>query len=121
MAEENDDLGAIDFTDAGFYSDETLTPKRVKVGDHEGLVYVRKLPVIDLRRFQMETTHPDQKVRETAGLMALVKGIRREDGKPHLTFEQAKKLKGLAVAELMRVFVEVNADGAPDPEEAGND
>lgn len=121
MTNETTDLAPLDFSDAGFYSDESLTPKRVKVGDHEGIVYVRKLPVIDLRRFQMETGHADQKVRETAGLMALVKGIRREDGGPHMTFEQAKKLKGVAVAELMRVFVEVNVEDGESAEEAGND
>lgn len=110
--------GDLDFTAAGFFSDGTLYPMRIKVGDVEGVVYVRKLPVTDLRRFQLETASPDDNVRMVSGLNALVKSIRREDGSPHMTFEQAKKLKASAVAELMRVFVAVNMDKSDD--DAGN-
>lgn len=105
----SENSSALDFGSMGFYSDETLYPEPIKVGAIEGIVHVRKLPVVELRRFQMETESPDQGVRERAGLSALVRSIRREDGTPHMTIEQAKKLKGEAVKELMRVFVKVNA------------
>lgn len=117
--ETDEPQGVDDFTDAGFYADGTLTPKRIKVGKVEGLVYVKTLPVVELRRFQFETQHPDQKVREAAGLGALVRAIRKEDGSAHMTMDQAKKLKARAVEEMLRVFVEVNADKL-DAEEAGN-
>ena len=110
-------MSGFDFADAGLYSSDELFPRDIKVGDVEGKVYVKKLPAVELRRFQMETENPDPKVRETAGFRALSLAIRKEDGSAHMTIEQAKKLKGEAVAELMRVFVDVNRK----PDDLGND
>lgn len=119
MTEQENETAVEDFADSGFYADGTLTPKAITVGKVKGLVYVKTLPVVELRRFQFETQHPDQKVREAAGLGALVRAIRKEDGSAHMTMDQAKKLKARAVEEMLRVFVEVNADKL-DAEEAGN-
>lgn len=107
-----------DFSTAGFYSGDELYPREIKVGDFSDTVHVRKLPAIELRRFQMETDNADPKIRETAGFRALALSIRKEDGSAHMSIEQAKKLKGEAVAELMRVFVDVNRK---QDDELGND
>jgi hypothetical protein len=104
------DPSTFNFSDAGLYATDSLTPMEIHVGDVAGIVHVKRLPVTELRRFHWETQSDDPKVRETAGLSALVRAIRKEDGAPHMTFEQAKKLRGPAVAELMRVFVAVNAE-----------
>jgi hypothetical protein len=112
-------MSEFDLSSAGFYSSNELHAKEVKLGDETGVVFVRKLPALDLRRWGEEMKDPEMEVRINAGFRILAKSIRREDGKPHMTFEQAQKLKPEAVAELMRVFVDVNK--LPPPEEAGND
>lgn len=108
-------MSDFDFADAGLYSSDELFAREIKVGDVEGKVYVKKLPAVELRRFQIETDDPAQRL--TAGFRALALAIRKEDGSAHMTIEQAKKLKGEAVAELMRVFVDVNRK----PDDLGND
>lgn len=71
-------------------------------------VYVRRLPAVDLRKFQSETRSDDREEVATAGFNALVKSIRTEDGKPFATREQYVKMDAEAVSALLAVFTAVN-------------
>jgi hypothetical protein len=113
-------MADLDFNTVGiFASDDDLHAKEVTLGGEKHVVYVRKLPAFELRRYHEESTSEDIEVRLQAGFRILAKCIRREDGKAHMTLESAKRLKPAPVREFMRVFVEVNAK--PDAEESGND
>lgn len=101
-----------------FASGDDLHPREVTLGGSAHTVYVRRLPAIELRRFHEEAQSPDLDTRLNSGFRAVTKAIRQEDGKPHMTFEQAKTLKSDAMRELMRVFVDVNR--VPDADELGN-
>lgn len=100
------------------YSSTDLTPKEITACGETFTVYVRRLPAVDLRKFQVETQSRDIEVVSTAGFNALVKAIRQEDGKPLATFEQYRKMDGEAIAALMKAFTEVNT--AKRDEDLGN-
>lgn len=101
------------------YSTTDLTRKGITACGETFDVFVRRLPVVDLRKFQFETHSADPEVVATAGFNALVKSIRQEDGKPFATFEQYRKMDGEAIGALMRVFSEVNT--AKRDADLGND
>jgi len=99
------------------FSTNEVHPREIKIKGETGTVYVRKLPALDLRRFYEETRSDDMDVRLNAGFRALSKAIRKEDGSPRMTFEEAQRLSLEATKELTRVFMDVNkADDDP-----GND
>ena len=87
---------------------KALHHKEVTIGDQTESVWVRKMPMADIKQFVEEHASPDIQVRLTAGLRTLCKSLRNEDDSPIMTFEQAKLLPADAIKELVRVFSEVN-------------
>lgn len=98
---------AIKFSD--YYSTNDLHRKEITVRGITDEVFVRRLPAMDMRRYVAELMSDDINVRSTAGLTALVKAIRDEDGKAADTIEGFKKLDVELLKELIRVFEEVNS------------
>lgn len=97
------------------YSTKELHKKTVTACGMTFDVFVKRLPAVDLRKFQSETLSEDREERATAGFNALVKAIRTEDDKPLATFEQYKKMDGEAIGALMKAFTEVNGKRDDDP------
>lgn len=106
-------------SELNLFATNEVVEKEITIKGEKGSVFVRKLPAIELRRFHEETMSDDMDVRLNAGFRVLAKAIRREDGTPRMTFDQAKTLSAEAVKELMRVFVDVNKPSST--EDAGND
>ena len=112
-------MSELDLTAAGaFASDDDLHAREVTLGGEKHMVYVRRLPAMELRRFYEESQSSEIEVRLNAGFRVVAKVIRKENGAPHMTAEAAKKLKAAPMRELMRVFLDVNK--LPDEEELGN-
>lgn len=99
-------------------SSNELHPKEVTACGMTFTVHVRRLPAVDLRKFQSETRSDDREEVATAGFNALVKSIRDEDGKPFCTREQYMKMDAEAISALLKVFTEVNV--AKRDEDLGN-
>lgn len=111
-----------DFNFADLYSTDVLIPKETKFRMPDGstettTVYVKRLPAVELRRFQYETVSDDENVRLHSGFRALSMSIRKEDGSIHFTKDAAAKLPAPAIKELMRVFTEVHT---PTDDDLGN-
>jgi hypothetical protein len=100
------------------FSTTSLHAKEVSACGETFTVHVKRLPAVDLLRFQHEVVSPDRDERITAGFKVLVKSIRNEDGSAFATFDQYKKMDREAIGELMRVFTEVN--GKEIPADLGN-
>lgn len=107
-----------EFDISKLYSSNELHRREVTACGCTFDVYVRRLPAIDLRKFQAEVQAEDREERATAGFNALVKAIRKEDGSAFATFEQYKKMDGEAITALMNAFTEVNK--AKRDEDVGN-
>lgn len=101
------------------FAKSTVFPKEVTVRGETDTVHVRRLPNIELRKYQSELMSESVDVRAQAGYAALVKAIRNEDGSPATNYEDLKKYEAGLIKELMRVFLEVNTN-EEDPE-LGND
>ena len=97
------------------YSTKELTQKTVTACGHTFDVFVKRLPAVDLRKFQSETLSEDREERATAGFNALVKAIRTEDDKPFATRDQYVRMDGEAIGALLKVFTEVNGKRDDDP------
>lgn len=104
-----------DFDISKLYSTKELHQKPITACGMTFDVFVKRLPAVDLRKFQSETMSEDREERATAGFNALVKSIRTEDDKPFATFEQYRKMDAEAIAALMKVFTEVNGKRDDDP------
>jgi len=112
-------MSELDLNTAGaFASDDDLHAREVSLGGEKHVVYVRRLPAMELRRFYEESQSTELEVRLNAGFRIVSKSIRKESGGPHVTADAAKKLKAGPMRELMRVFLDVNK--LPDEEELGN-
>lgn len=99
-------------------SSNELHPKEITTCGMTFTVYIRRLPAVDLRKFQSETRSDDREEVATAGFNALVKSIRDEDGRPFATREQYMKMDAEAISALLKVFTEVNV--AKRDEDLGN-
>lgn len=101
------------------YAKSTVYPKEITVRGETDTVHVRRLPNIELRKYQSELMSDSVDVRAQAGYSALVKAIRNEDGSPATTYEELKKYEVGLIKELIRVFQEVNT--SEEDAELGND
>lgn len=89
-------------------SSNELHPKEITACGMTFTVYIRRLPAVDLRKFQAETRSDDRDEAASAGFTAMVKSIRTEDGKPFATREQYAKMDAEALSELLKAFTAVN-------------
>jgi hypothetical protein len=110
----------LDLNKAGaFASNDDLHAREVILGGETHTVFVRQLPAISLSRFSEESRSEDLETRLNAAFQIVSKAIRKEDGSPHMTFENAKRLKSGPMREFLRVLLDVNKQA--DSEALGND
>ena len=107
-----------DFDISKLMSSKELHPKEITACGMTFTVYVRRLPAVDLRKFQAETRSDDRDEAALAGFSAMVKAIRNEDGSAFATRDQYATMDAEAVSALLKVFTEVNV--AKRDEDLGN-
>ncbi len=107
-----------DFEISKLYSTKELTRKDIHACGMDFDVYIKRLPALDLRQFQIESISEDDQVRARAGFAALTKAIRTEDNKPFAKPSDYEKMDAEALSALLRAFTDVNA-ARPD-DELGN-
>ncbi len=108
-----------DFEISKLYSTKELTRKEIHACGMDFDVYVKRLPALALRQFQIESNSEDEGKRARAGFDALTKSIRTEDDKPFAKPSDYEKMDAEALSALLRAFTDVNA-ARPD-EDLGND
>lgn len=96
------------FDRAKLFSTKDLTEKTISACGMEFTVHVRRLPAVDLRRYQAELLAPDIDTRMTAGFDALQKSIRNADGSPFATVAEFSNMDAEAIKALMDAFTEIN-------------
>lgn len=97
------------FDRAKLFSTNALHPREVTACGETFTVYVRRLPAVDLRKFNAEVMSPEITTRARAGFDALAKSIRKEDGSAFATRDEYEALQADALGALMEAFSEVNA------------
>ncbi len=97
-----------DFDISKLMSSNELHPKEITACGVTFTVHIRRLPAVDLRKFQAETRSEDREEAASAGFSAMVKSIRDEDGRPFATREQYTKMDAEALSALLTAFTEVN-------------
>lgn len=105
-----------------FFVSEEIRVRDVKLSDgsvHQ--IHFRELPALDFRRWHENEKSEDQKVRHEAIANLLVIGVCNEDGSPGLTLDQAKKLKGGAMAAIFEALLDVNGASTKAKDKLGND
>ncbi len=107
-----------DFEISKLYSSKELTRKEIHACGMDFDVYVKRLPALALRQFQIESNSDDENVRARAGFAALTKAIRNEDDSPLCRPTDYEKMDAEALSALLRAFTDVNA-ARPD-DELGN-
>lgn len=100
------------------YVTNELTRKTIRACGEVFDVFVRRLPVADLRKFAMEIASADPDQRSTAGFAMLAKALRNEDGTAFVSAEQLRKIDPEAIGALLSACVEVNKV-KPDEDELG--
>lgn len=112
----------LNFSDISVFAGDELVPVTVTLHDkdtpHEGVVYIKRLPSVDIDRFLIEGASADTEVRVNAIPRLLNKAVRKADGKAHFTAEMAGKLTNFNRSALFKAVMEVNKKA--DAEEAGN-
>lgn len=113
----------LDFSEVAAFSTGELIEKEVSLHENGqplvGIVYVKRLPSVDVDRFMREVNHPDVEVAVHAVPRMLAKAIRKADGKAQFTAEKAGTLTNFNSKALMNVVLEVNKRAST--EDLGND
>lgn len=111
-----------DFNDLGAFATDELVEKTVSLLDNgeplEGVVFVKRLPSVEIDRFSREASHSDVDIAVNAIPRLLSKAIRKSDGKAQFTAEKAGKLTNFNRTALLNVVMEVNKRAAT--EDLGN-
>jgi hypothetical protein len=105
-----------------FFVSEELQVRDVKLSDgsiHQ--IHFKELPALDFRRWHENEKSEDPNIRLEAITKLLVLGVYNEDGTPGFTLEQARKLKGGAMAAIFEALLDVNGASTKKQEKLGND
>lgn len=101
-----------DFDELGAFATDELVEKTVSLQDKgeplEGIVYVKRLPSVDIDRFTREASHGEVDVAVQAIPRLLSKAIRKADGKAQFTAEKAGKLTNFNRTALLNAVMDVN-------------
>lgn len=101
-----------DFNDLGAFATDELVEKTVSLLDNgepvEGIVFVKRLPSLEVDRFVRESQQGDVEMAVQAIPRLLAKAIRKSDGKAQFTAEKAGKLTNFNSKALLNAVMEVN-------------
>lgn len=91
-----------------FVSDE-IHPKEVTLADgSKHTLHFRELPAGAFRRYALDNESDDEQVRVDSMARLIAAALVDENGKPGITFEQAKRLKPQPMIAIFNAIQEVN-------------
>ena len=92
-----------------FVSDE-IHEREVELADgSKHLMYFKELPGVTFRRFALDNESENEAQRIDSMARLISQGLVTKDGKPAITFEQAKKLKPAPMVAIFTAIQEVNS------------
>lgn len=96
-----------------FFVADTLHKRTIKLADgSEFELSFRETTAVDFRRFLMSEKSEDEEKQSFSVAKLISQSLCDDDGKPAMTFEQAKKLKPFVANELLSVILEINGIGS---------
>ncbi|MFW8566149.1 hypothetical protein [Orrella sp. 11846] len=99
--------------DSSFFVSDVVHTREVELADGSThTLHFKELPAGVFRRFALDNQNDNEDVRVDSMARIVAAGLVTPEGKPALTFEQAKRLKA---EPMLRIFEAIQEVNAPDP------